>query len=43
MPWVSLTFRENEMYTHVIADIEDIEAGRLFQWFSGESKPIPGN
>lgn len=42
MPWVSLTFRENEMYTHVIADIEDLEAGRLFQWFSGESKPIPG-
>lgn len=41
-PWVSLTRRDEGVFAHVIADVEDIEVERLAKTFTGRDETIPG-
>jgi len=42
MPWISLTRRNNGIFTHIIADFKDIDADLLARLLTDEQQMIPG-
>jgi hypothetical protein len=41
-PWISLTRRDGEWFTHVISDFKDIELERVLKTFTDEADSVPG-
>lgn len=42
LPWLNLTRRENELFTHFIADFEHLDIDRVVHTFNAEAQPASG-